>query len=171
MERARRGDFFGGIRILEQAAEQGHLDAMLVASSMLIDGTYYEQGLAWLDKAVATGAPKARLEMVKLLLARDPEVQRPAEEAIPLLDALVSENYAPALHLRAAQAEAGNVPYEQDIALAVRLYTRAAEQGFSPAMDRLADAYRKGELGLPVDLQQAEKWEQQKEGALSQPEA
>ncbi|WP_129141742.1 tetratricopeptide repeat protein [Modicisalibacter coralii] len=42
---------------------------------------------------------------------------------------------------------------------AVTWYARAGEAGHPTAAERLADAYRRGELGLPVDSRRAAQWQ------------
>lgn len=166
MTRARLGDFYGGIQVLREAGEKGHVGAMLIASSMLIDGSFLEEGVALLDQAVATGDPRARLEMAKLIFAEAAVLQHSVAEAKALLGQLVDEEYLPALHVRADMAASGGV-YPQDLPSALELYKKAAHQGFEPSMISLHDIYDEGRFGLAVDLDEALKWQKMREETTS----
>ncbi|UTW11910.1 tetratricopeptide repeat protein [Marinobacterium rhizophilum] len=55
--------------------------------------------------------------------------------------------------------------FPQDPARSLHYYRQAAEQQHPLALRRLADACRHGELGQAPDSQEAERWEQQLNGA------
>lgn len=48
---------------------------------------------------------------------------------------------------------------EKDAGKAVYWIRRAAEKDYLPAVEVLAQAYRTGDLGLPIDAQQSQLWE------------
>lgn len=59
--------------------------------------------------------------------------------------------------------EQGLPPFVSSDPNAVTWYARAAEQGHTLASQRLAQAYRKGELGLSVSESKAQQWEPEAE--------
>ena len=76
------------------------------------------------------------------------------ERAIPLIREAADRGVAEARYWLAWQYEAGPL-LDNDPASALHWYRAAAEQDHRLALQRLADAYELGELGLPVDAFQA----------------
>ncbi|MBE0507758.1 MAG: sel1 repeat family protein [Marinospirillum sp.] len=56
--------------------------------------------------------------------------------------------------------EKGMAPFVQSDSNAVTWYARAAQQGHPLACERLAQAYRQGELNLPASSEKASYWDQ-----------
>lgn len=78
---------------------------------------------------------------------------RPAE-AMPLIRSAAERDVSEAQYWLAWQSESGSeLPHDQAVAL--RWYQRAAVGRHRLALQRLATAWERGELGLPVDEKQA----------------
>lgn len=75
-------------------------------------------------------------------------------EAIPLIRSAAELDVSEAQYWLAWQSESGpELPHDQAIALG--WYQRAADGRHQLALERLATAWERGELGLPVDEKQA----------------
>ncbi len=59
-------------------------------------------------------------------------------------------------HLGGMYAEGDGIP--QDKAQAMKLFTTAANRGYTPAIHLMVAAYEKGEMGLRVDYESAREW-------------
>jgi TPR repeat protein len=71
-------------------------------------------------------------------------------KAVSVARTAAEKGYGPAQHWMGWQHETGS-HLERDEVNALAWYRRAAESGYWMAFDRLALAYRDGDLGLPVD--------------------
>lgn len=76
------------------------------------------------------------------------------EEAIPLIRSAADEGVTEAQYWLAWQSEAGPA-LPHDRAIALNWYERAADGNHRLALQRLADAWDRGELGLPVNGRKA----------------
>lgn len=76
------------------------------------------------------------------------------EAAIPLIRSAADRGVSEAEYWLAWQSESGPA-LPHDTAVALEWYRKAAAQRHRLALQRLAEASEKGELGLPVDLRQA----------------
>lgn len=76
------------------------------------------------------------------------------ETAIPLIRSAADRGISEAEYWLAWQSESGPA-LPHDTAVALEWYRKAAAQRHRLALQRLAEASEKGELGLPVDLRQA----------------
>ena len=75
-------------------------------------------------------------------------------EAIPLIRSAAERDVSEAQYWLAWQSESGpELPHDQAVALA--WYQRAAAGRHRLALERLATAWERGELGLPADAKQA----------------
>ena len=75
-------------------------------------------------------------------------------EAIPLIRSAAERDISEAQYWLAWQSESGpELPHDQAVALG--WYQRAAAGRHRLALERLATAWERGELGLPVDARQA----------------
>ena len=76
------------------------------------------------------------------------------EEAIPLIRSAADDGVPEAQYWLAWQSEAGPaLPHDNEIALG--WYQKAAAGNHRLALQRLADAWERGELGLPVDARKS----------------
>ena len=89
-------------------------------------------------------------------------VQRDQATALRLIENSAHAGYATAQGALANMYEHG-VTVKKDESLAVEWWIRAAANGDWIAQSRLERAYTLGELGLPVDAQQAERWRESRE--------
>jgi len=76
------------------------------------------------------------------------------DKAIPMMRSAAESGVPEAQYWLAWQYESGPL-LENDPQLALRWYLRAGEQEHRLALDRLADVYGRGELGMPADARQA----------------
>jgi TPR repeat protein len=76
------------------------------------------------------------------------------DEAIPLIRSAASDGITEAQYWLAWQSEAGPA-LPHDNAIALGWYEKAAAGNHRLALQRLADAWERGELGLPADARKA----------------
>lgn len=121
------------------------------------------------QRCADAGHPAALSLYGHMLFHRGPTAQDKARGARYVLEAAHAGDAR-------AQYQAGKI-HEHGCALyprrddhAVTWYARAGEAGHALAAQRLAQAYREGQLGLPVDAERAAHWQRQAELALEQHE-
>ena len=76
------------------------------------------------------------------------------DKAIPMIHSAAESGVSEAQYWLAWQYESGPL-LENDPQLALRWYLRAGEQEHRLALNRLAEVYARGELGMAVDARQA----------------
>ena len=98
------------------------------------------------------GDPDATYQLAFFLLGLG-GVWQP-DDALPLIRSAANRGVSEAQYWLAWQSEAGPVlPHDDQIALG--WYRMAADANHRLALQRLADAWERGELGLPVDSRKA----------------
>lgn len=103
------------------------------------------------------GHPAALSVYGHMLFHRSPSPQDKARGARYVVEAAQSGDVLAQYQL-AQIHEHGCAQYPRREDYAVTWYARAAQSGHAPAAERLARAYRQGELGLAVDGEQARFW-------------
>lgn len=115
--------------------------------------------LRWFKRCADAGYAPARSLYGRVLLHRGISAREKSTGARYVLQAAQQGD----CH---AQFQAGRIyelgcsQYQPNVQHAVTWYARAGENGHCEAAERLAAAYRVGELGLPNDPLRAEEWQQ-----------
>ncbi|RLA11070.1 MAG: hypothetical protein DRQ59_10540, partial [Gammaproteobacteria bacterium] len=81
------------------------------------------------------------------------------QKAGRLIERSALQNHLPAMRAYAYALEYGQLGFDPDGSAAAGWYLKAANAGDGVSMRRLKDAYASGQLGLPVDPEQAAKWD------------
>lgn len=157
MLRYHEGRFDEAIRLLRPLANAGHAPSRFQLAMLYAQiPEHRNEALAWLQQAAQAGHVGARYQLA--LVWRDgaglPASRAQAEH---LFAGLAREGYAPAQFELARLLEAQGAPHQAE---AVQWYARAAEAGHQDALQRLASAHERGELGLPVNARQGAQWRQ-----------
>ncbi|WP_319022834.1 tetratricopeptide repeat protein [Salinicola avicenniae] len=115
--------------------------------------------LRWFKRCADAGHVPARSLYGRVLLHRGISAREKSTGARYVLQAAQQGD-------RHAQYQAGRIyelgcsQYQPNDQHAVTWYARAGESGHAQAAERLASAYREGELGLPCDDRRADEWQQ-----------
>lgn len=145
------------VEALRRAVKAGEPSAALVLAQLIRSGRVRarngESGDRLVRRAARTGFPDAQAQLGLELL----RAQRYAE-AWPIIEQAVASDHGAALALLAVGYDSGKVGLSVDPVRALDLYQRAADRGNAGAMRRLGRARLGGELGLTVDLREAEGW-------------
>jgi len=158
--RYRDGDMMGAMAPLKRAADAGHADAQALYGDILDKAEMDEEAIDYLTRAAEQGNAAGRYGLAVMLLAgegtaRDPKRAAQLLRAAAGQDARLAINALAQAYLR-ADAEMG--ANNQSSAEARDTITRAAELGYLPAIDALADAFEHGGFGLDPDPGQAARW-------------
>ncbi len=145
------------VEALRRAVKASEPSAALVLAQLIRSGRVRarngESGDRLVRRAARAGFPDAQAQLGLELL----RAQRYAE-AWPIVEQAVASNHGAALALMAVGHDSGKVGLPVDPVRALDLYQRAADRGNAGAMRRLGRARLRGELGLTVDLREAEGW-------------
>lgn len=142
---------FSSLPVLSQAGECRSLVRPLLAQA--------EPPAVELDRArllcgaeAEAGDPEATYQLALFSLGLGGTWQ--PEEAIPLIRSAAHDGVTEAQYWLAWQSEAGPaLPHDNEIALG--WYQKSAAGNHRLALQRLADAWERGELGLPVDARKS----------------
>ncbi len=161
MLRILHGDPATGARMLTALADNGYAPAQFRL------GLLYRLGLGvtrhpyraayWFDKAARQNDVGGQYGLAQAYQRGD-GVPKSPELAFQWFYRLAERGYAPAQYQVALAYAEGQGVNRDDLA-AVQWLKRAATGAHLDAARRLAHAYRNGELGLLLDQQQAQKWE------------
>lgn len=136
-----------------RAADQNDAAAQLALAIMALEGRRGmpvdpQAALAWLEKAMGQGAPRAFLLRAQMMLDGVGGPANPAAAAAMLITA--QELGAPQASMMLAGLYARGQGVPRDMARARAAYARAAQMGHGPAMAQLAVMHELGQGG-PVD--------------------
>lgn len=153
------GDLVLGMTLMQQAAEQGYVPAQAKLGYIFDKSEDNDLSVQWYRRAAEAGDAAGQLGLSGMY-ARGEGVEQSDAEALVLLRTSVEQRYPPALRVYAAALENGDLGLADTDDMALGLYRDAANGGDRIAITRLVYANRNGELGLAVDPEQAEEWEQ-----------
>jgi len=157
----RRGDVRSAIASLRKAADAGHVRAQALLGAILDAAEQDEEAVKYLTLASDQGDAEATYQLAALVAAGEGTPKDPAR-ARALMEKAASLGKREALHaLATAYLTGGFGLTEADRASPAALdrLRQAADASHLPSIDRLALAYRKGELGLAPDVKRAEELE------------
>lgn len=155
-----QGHSKAGFMHLQDLAVAGYAPAQFRLAMLYLQGRVTTKELAdaerWLALAADRGNLGAQYYQAVLWLsgqARRGSVQAGIEE----LERLAEQGFVPA-HLQLALFYEKSKILAQDDSKALTWYRSAAERGNRQAIQRLLDAYQRGELGLSPDADDARYW-------------
>jgi len=159
-KRYRDGDMMGAMAPLKAAADSGHAEAQALYGDILDKAEMDEAAVDYLTRAAVQGNADGQYGLAVMLLAGE-GTERDAARAAGLLRAAARQNARLAINaLAQAYLRADPELGATDVASveARDTITRAAELGYLPAIDALADAFERGAFGLAPDPTQAARW-------------
>jgi len=159
-KRYRDGDMMGAMAPLKAAADAGHAGAQALYGDILDKAEMDETAVAYLTRAAEQGHADGQYGLAVMLLAgegteRDPARAAGLLRAAARQDARLAINALAQAYLR-ADAELGAT--DATSTEGRDTITRAAELGYLPAIDALAEAFEHGAFGLMPDPAQAALW-------------
>lgn len=159
-KRYRDGDMMGAMAPLKAAADAGHAEAQALYGDILDKAEMDEDAVDYLTRAAAQGNADGQYGLAVMLIAGE-GIERDPARAATLLRAAARQDAPLAINALAqaflrADTELGAA--DKTSAEARQIITRAAELGYLPAIDALADAFERGAFGLSPDPAKAAQW-------------
>ena len=158
-----RGDVAGAMQSYRQAAEAGYAPAQAKLGFILDQAEENQEAAQWFAKAAAQGSADGRFGLGQLHLVGE-GVPKDEKRGIALLKEAADGGSLLANLSLARTYESGGRGLAKSPADALRHWRQAAQLGERSAMERLATAYRKGELGLAPEESAAKAWESRAKG-------
>lgn len=153
----RRGDVREAIAKLRPAADAGHAKAQVLLGAILDAAEQDEEAVRYLKLAAGQGEPDGMYLYASMLGSGEGTPKDPAGAREWMEKSAAAGKREAVVAVAAAYLNGGFDlgAAERASPAALAWIQRAAEIDHLPAMDRLAIAYRKGELGLAVDEKKA----------------
>jgi len=148
---------------LTKAAEQNNTDAQYLLGKMYFEGYAVERDKTVAQNWLSRAAKQGKTDAINLLaIIRDTVsfATKIYQESAEVLIERAKNGDPQAQYELGLRYESGAWDVNQDNAKALLWLTRAAKNGNRIAMAALADIYRHGNLGVPVDTVRADAWEQ-----------
>jgi len=143
-------DLMGAINWLGKAANQGQPQAQVMLGYLYLRSDEITLALPLFEQAAKQGNVMAQHEL-SILYAQGYGVKQDFTKALTLLKQAIAQQHLPSIYLLASYYERGQLSLTINIETAVSYYQQASNKGYSTATYRLIRAYKKGELGFPVD--------------------
>ncbi len=150
------GDVVGAINWYRQAADLGHLPAILELARVLDYAELDAEAIEYYRLAAEKHGDAGALYRWSMMRLEGEGVAADFAAGIDGLIAAADLGEPSAMATLGAVFERGQFGVAADPAVAVRWYEAAAEAGVVASMKRLETAYRMGELGLDVDVARAD---------------
>ena len=155
----RKGNLIEGMQLLEEAATAGYLPAQTTLAYIFDAAEQDARAIHWYSQAASAG-DAAGLFGLGGMYAKGERIARDARRAGDLIVEAASLGHVEAMRVYAHALEHGLLGLEPHDEGALTWYRRAAENGDKLSMNRLAKAYKNGELGLAVDTRLSSDWQQ-----------
>jgi len=150
IEASHRGDLMTAMNLLQQAAEKGYAPAQVELAYLLDKADYNEQAFEWYQQAAQLGDAAGQFGLASLYASGE-GVDKDLKQAKVLFEKSVAQKHFPAYYVVAQALEKGGMGFELNPVRALELYRECHAGGERGCGERLARAYARGELGLPVD--------------------
>ncbi len=154
----RAGNLIEGMHLLEKSAEQGYTPAQVTLAYILDKSESNNAAFKWYQEA-ANSNDAVGLFGLGGMYAKGEGTSPDPEKAGQLIKRSALQNHLPAMRAYANALENGQLGFSRDGISAAEWYMKAARSGDGVSMRRLKQAYTLGQLGLPVDPEQASKWD------------
>jgi len=152
------GNLIESMRLLEKSAEEGYVPAQVTLAYILDQSERNSEAFKWYQQA-ADANDAAGLFGLGGMYAKGEGTTADPEKAGRLIERSALQNHLPAMRAYASALEYGQLGFDRDGSSAAEWYLKAANAGDDVSMSRLKEAYTSGQLGLPVDPEQASKWD------------
>jgi len=123
------------------------------------ENEYWYEGASMLEEPLARDEPWAKYYAAWLYNYGAGGYPQDHKRAHELTLEAANAGYARAMFNLGVQLENDTILSKRNQPEALEWYKRGARAGSSLAAGRVAEAYRSGDLGLEIDISEAEKWE------------
>jgi len=153
----RKGNLIEAMQLLEKSAEQGYMPAQTTLAFILDSAEHDTEAFHWYQQA-ADRKDAAGLFGLAGMYAKGEGADKNPRKAGQLIQQAAELVHVEAMRVYAHALEYGQLGFESSPPSAAKWYLKAAGLGDKVSMQRLKKAYTLGQLGLPVDTQQARAW-------------
>ncbi len=160
----RKGNLIEGMALLQKSASSGYAPAQTTLAFILDAAEADEEAVHWYRKAAENNDP-AGLFGLGGMIAKGEGIRKNPPMAGQLIEKAARLGHVPAMRTYAHALEHGQLGFEPRHEAAARWYLEAARLDDATSIKRLERAYTLGQLGLPVDLEQAESWKHRLNGS------
>lgn len=154
----RKGNLIASIQLLEKSAAAGYSPAQVTLAYIYDQSENDDAAFHWYQQA-ANSKDAAGLFGLGNMYAKGEGTEKDSTRAGQLILQSAQLDYLPAIRAYAFALENGQLGFDSDHSTAADWYLKAAEAGDGVSMRRLRDAYKFGQLGLPIDAQQSAHWD------------
>jgi TPR repeat protein len=158
IESFRQGRLIESMELLEPSARGGYAPAQVTLAYILDFSERDEEAVHWYRQAAESNNASGIFGLGSMY-AKGEGVERDPHKAGQLTRQAAQMEHLLAMRAYAYALQNGALGFERDLTAAVEWFLKAATAGDQVSMRRLQDAYRLGQLGLPVDPDQAAAWE------------
>ena len=152
-----RNDVRAAISLLRNAADAGHAPAQSLLGELLNRAQQNEEAVRYFQLAAAQDNAEGHYGLAVMQLSGEGTARAPAiaRESMTRAAQLGNKSAINALAISYIHGSFGPAPVDRESPEALRWIDAAAGNNLLAAIERLATAYRKGELGLAVDIKKA----------------
>jgi len=154
----RKGNLIASIQLLEKSAAAGYPPAQVTLAYIYDQSENDDAAFHWYQQAADSKDP-AGLYGLGNMYAKGEGTEKNPTRAGELILQSAQLDYLPAIRAYAFALENGQLGFDSNPATAANSYLKAAESGDGVSIRRLRDAYKYGQLGLPIDAQQSAHWD------------
>lgn len=156
-----QGQVQQALPVLTSLAEAGYPPAQFRLGMMFAEGfsiqQNWNQAALWFERAAQQNHVGAQWTLARLYRT-GLGVRQSDTLALRWYQALAEQGFAPAQH-QVGMMYRGGVGASLSLEQAEHWLRRAAQQEYRPAIAEIIKAYQSGDLGLPVDPEQARAWQ------------
>jgi TPR repeat protein len=158
IEEYRNGNLIEAMYLLEKSALKGYIPAQITLAHILDKAEQNSEAFHWYQQA-AKNKDAAGLFGLGGMYAKGEGTPADPPKAGQLIKQSALLGHLPAMRAYAYALEHGQLGFSQNNSAAVEWFIKAANSGDKVSMRRLRNAYTLGQLGMPVDPEQASKWD------------
>lgn len=162
-----KADLLDAMSYFRKAAEAGHGLAMARLGYLLDKSELNEEAIVWLKKSAALGNAEGQFELARMH-AEGEGVKQDKKTALELFTQSANNKFTDAIRVLAMAYEEGGLDLRVDYELAQHWLNKGLLANDLWSINRLKEAYRKGDLGLRIDKQKAKQLEQKLEALKEQ---
>jgi TPR repeat protein len=155
-----KADIVSTMSHYRKAADAGYAPAMIRLAYLLDKSEANEESIEWFKKAAELGEAEAQFELARMT-AYGEGIELDKKKALDLFTQSANQGFISAIHVLAIAYENGGLDLRVDYESAQHWLQRGQQLNDIWLTRRLAQAYRKGELGLRINRKKAEQLELQ----------
>ncbi|CAD5372291.1 hypothetical protein RA210_U20274 [Rubrivivax sp. A210] len=154
------GDVTTAMAVLRPLAKAGHAPSQSLLAFLLENADYLDEAVALYKQAAAADDPEGHAGLANLYLTGR-GLAKDEKQALAHFSKAAARGHAASIDVVATAYLKNQMATDAaaEPAVAREAVLRAAGQNHLPSADALAEAYRSGRWGLPVDEAQAAQWQ------------